>query len=459
MRNRLNKYFFVFYLFGDFVYLYGVLLFSLKIIHGTPIFGYISDNWSFVLFYGLSWVLLSYFIRIYEIYRYTRISFILNNIFKILIVHFTFITTYISLEGGGIFSVKTLFIIYGVLFLVMPTWRLAALTFLKSYRKSGFNFRNVVILGQSKLSVELKEYFENHPEHGYRFLGFYSESPLTDLIEGDLNLLKKHIKQNRIDEVYLSLSEYTSETVSELINFCRNNLVSIKFIPHAEGLNYTKIKVEFYDLMPVIELQQTPLHDTINSFIKRSFDLAFSTIVIVCFLSWMVPLFGLIIKISSKGPVFFKQKRSGLNNESFWCYKFRSMAVNQESDNLQATKGDVRVTRIGAFLRKTSLDEMPQFFNVFSGSMSVVGPRPHMIRHTELYSEQIEEYLVRHFVKPGITGLSQVMGYRGETRELRLMKNRVKMDIFYIEHWSMWLDLKIIFLTIANGMKGDKNVF
>jgi len=430
-----------------------------KIVEGIAIRFFAFINIEFLLFYGLFWLVLSYFIPIYKINRYTRITFILNNLIKILIVHFTFITTYISYTGGGVNSFKTIFVIYSLLFILMPLWRLLALSFLKSFRREGFNHANVIIIGQSKLSLELKDYFVNHPEHGFRFFGFYTSNGDGENVEGNIEKLKSQIKQQRVDEVYCALSELSTEEIRDLINFCRNNLVTIKFIPHAEGFNYHKITVDFYDLMPVLEIQQSPLDDTINKILKRTFDIVFSSFVIVVILSWLVPLIGLIIKITSPGPIFFKQKRSGLNNNSFSCLKFRSMRVNKDSDKAQAVKGDARVTKFGQFLRKSSLDEMPQFINVFIGNMSVVGPRPHMLKHTEIYSEKIETYLIRHYAKPGITGLSQVMGYRGETKELRLMRNRVKMDIFYIEHWSIWLDVKIVFLTVYNVLKSEENAY
>ena len=196
-----------------------------------------------------------------------------------------------------------------------------------------------------------------------------------------------------------------------------------------------------------------------NRFKKRVFDLIFSSLVIIFVLSWLYPILAVLIKIQSKGPVLFKQQRSGINDQPFWCYKFRSMRMNDDSHKKQATKGDPRITSIGNFLRKTSLDEMPQFFNVFLGSMSVVGPRPHMLRHTEEYSAVISQYMVRQFVKPGITGWAQVNGYRGETKDDSAMESRVEHDIWYLEHWSSLLDIQIIFMTVINVFHGEENAY
>ena len=211
--------------------------------------------------------------------------------------------------------------------------------------------------------------------------------------------------------------------------------------------------------MPIITLRDEPLTDFVNRVIKRIFDILFSLFVILFILSWLFPIIAIIIKLNSKGPVLFKQKRSGIDNKEFICYKFRSMTVNRDSDSKQATMNDTRVTRIGKFLRKTSLDEFPQFINVLIGDMSIVGPRPHMIKHTNEYSALIQKYMVRQLVKPGITGAAQVRGFRGETKSLKDMEGRIRLDVWYIENWSFWLDINIIFKTIWNSLKGDDKAF
>lgn len=212
-----------------------------------------------------------------------------------------------------------------------------------------------------------------------------------------------------------------------------------------------------FEGIPILSFRNLPLDDIFNRVLKRLFDVLFSGLVMVFVLSWLFPILSLIILITSRGPVFFKQMRTGKGGKNFWCYKFRSMYVNEHSDNIQAKRGDARITPIGKFIRKTSLDEFPQFINVFLGNMSIVGPRPHMLKHTEEYSQMISKYMVRHFVKPGITGLAQIKGYRGETTDNKKMQGRVKMDIFYIENWQFILDIKIIFLTVLNIFKGEEN--
>ena len=210
--------------------------------------------------------------------------------------------------------------------------------------------------------------------------------------------------------------------------------------------------------IPIFTLRKEPLSNPIRKFGKRLFDLVFSSLFLLVSPVLFIPI-AIAVKISSPGPVFFKQKRSGLLGKEFYCYKFRTMRQNKNSDLLQATKDDPRKTRVGDFLRRTSLDELPQFINVFKGDMSIVGPRPHMLKHTEDYSKIIDQYMLRLLIKPGITGWAQVNGFRGETRELWQMEKRVEFDIWYIENWNFWLDLKIIVLTVLNAFRGEKNAF
>ena len=223
--------------------------------------------------------------------------------------------------------------------------------------------------------------------------------------------------------------------------------------------NITPFQINYMGEFPVLSVRHEPLEDMQSRVKKRLFDVVFSLLVIVFIISWLYPLLALIIKIQSPGPVLFKQLRSGRDNQPFWCYKFRSMHVNANSDSKQAHKGDSRITAIGRFMRKTSLDEFPQFVNVLFGNMSIVGPRPHMLNHTEEYRAIIDQYMVRQFLKPGITGWAQVNGYRGETKDPSLMQKRVEHDIWYMENWSAMLDLRIVFITIFSILKGEENAF
>ncbi|NYJ26414.1 putative colanic acid biosynthesis UDP-glucose lipid carrier transferase [Muricauda sp. ARW1Y1] len=317
------------------------------------------------------------------------------------------------------------------------------------------NIRNVVVLGKNKKTDQLISVFKEHPEYGYNFVKQFS------LKDEDYNVETcfEFILNNKIDEIYCSVSEVSNSLTIKIINFADNNLRTVKFLPDNKNIFSKKLKFEYYDYIPVLSLRDIPLDNPINAFIKRTFDIAFSLLVILGLLSWLTPILALLITLESKGPVFFRQTRNGIDNREFYCYKFRSMAPNKNADDIQATKNDMRVTKIGRFIRKTSIDELPQFYNVLFGTMSVVGPRPHMVKHTNEYASSVDKYMVRHFVKPGITGLAQVRGYRGEVETESDIQNRIKFDIFYIENWSIFLDLKIIVQTILNAFKGEEKAY
>ncbi len=238
-----------------------------------------------------------------------------------------------------------------------------------------------------------------------------------------------------------------------------NSLKRIKLVPDNKEIFSRAMSLELYGPVPVLNVRSSPLELEYANIVKRVFDIIFSGLVILLLLSWLTPLICILMRCDSKGSLFFKQKRHGFNRKSFTCYKFRSMTESRDSDTLMATKNDSRVTRLGRFLRKTSIDELPQFFNVFRGDMSVVGPRPHMVLHTEQYEKSVDKYLVRHFLKPGITGLAQVRGYRGEVIKQSDIINRVRFDIFYLEKWSLQLDLYIILYTVITVIRGQGKAY
>jgi putative colanic acid biosynthesis UDP-glucose lipid carrier transferase len=263
---------------------------------------------------------------------------------------------------------------------------------------------------------------------------------------------------NQIDEIYCSLKELTNSQIKEFIEFCDVRVKTLKFIPDNKDLFAKNLYLNYYDITPILSLREIPLDDPIKSITKRAFDIVFSLIIICFVLSWLIPVLGLIIVLESSGPIFFQQNRPGIKERGFLCYKFRSMALNSRSEE-SATRNDARVTRVGKFIRRTSIDELPQFFNVLFGSMSVVGPRPHLWKQNEMYGTKISKYMVRHFVKPGVTGLAQVRGYRGEIETKEDIVNRTKYDIFYIENWSLLMDFNIIIQTVLNVFKGEDKAY
>ncbi|MCP4520546.1 MAG: undecaprenyl-phosphate glucose phosphotransferase [Cytophagales bacterium] len=410
--------------------------------------------WAIISFFSSSWTILSYIINVRHMIPTTRVSRVIDDLIKLFLFHFCLYHTVVGLFDINLFSEREAFIIYFLMITFITLWRMFVIYALKKYRRSGYNFTNVIIVGVDETSEELVSFFNEHPEHGFRLKRKFrvAEIPSIDNI-------KEFCLTHEIDEVYCNIPRLSTDMIKDLISFCDNNLIRIKFLPDSKGYSYKKLSVNFYDLIPVLSLRPSPLDIPLNRIAKRLFDIAFSLTIIVCIFLPITFILSILIKLESKGPVFFKQKRTGIDNRDFWCYKFRSMTVNEDSDDKQATKGDMRITKIGAFIRKTSIDELPQFINVLFGDMSIVGPRPHMLKHTEEYSALIDKFMVRHFVKPGITGLSQIMGYRGETKELYKMKNRIKLDIFYVENWSFWLDIRIIAQTVLDIFKKDEEVF
>ncbi len=303
-----------------------------------------------------------------------------------------------------------------------------------------------------KLKRKSNSHFISHLDRGSLVANPNDAEVLSEYLE--------FAKKNNINEFYISVPEdEESDNISVLAEEAEKHCIRVNFIAPQKDLASGFYHLSYIGGLPVLQRYREPLKRLHKQIIKRIFDLFVSSIVIILILSWLIPLVALLIKIESKGSVFFKQLRSGRENNSFMCLKFRSMYTNNLSDAIQATKDDKRITKVGAFLRKTSLDEFPQFLNVFMGDMSVVGPRPHMLQHTEQYSGQINHYMVRLYLKPGLTGWAQVNGYRGEIKNLELMKNRVEHDIWYMENWSPLLDIKIMFLTLTNILKGEENAY
>tara|TARA_R110000751_G_scaffold305548_1_gene422135 strand:- start:1 stop:876 length:876 start_codon:yes stop_codon:yes gene_type:complete len=276
---------------------------------------------------------------------------------------------------------------------------------------------------------------------------------------GDIESSFNYIFENNVEEVYCMASKLSKAEIQYLMKIADNSLKRIKIIPDNKELFSRAMSLELYGVVPILNLRASPLDLDYSNLIKRIFDVLFSSIIIIFILSWLIPIVFILMKIDSKGSLFFKQQRHGVNRDIFWCYKFRSMTKSATSDTQIATKYDVRVTKLGRILRKTSIDELPQFFNVLMGDMSVVGPRPHMVVHTQQYENSVNKYLVRHFLKPGITGLAQIKGCRGEIVNRSDIVNRVRYDIFYMEKWSLALDAKIVFLTVYNALKGEERAY
>ena len=417
-------------------------------------------NLDFYIGYLLvSWTLIAFLIKFYDVYRFTTPVEILTKITKQTVLFSLLIIAFFPFSTDVIFSESALIYYVSTCALIITIFKVLLFYYLKKYRIiTGSNYRNVVIVGYSTESKRLKELFESRNDYGYRFLGFFSNKKKNDQILGDIESLKLFAIENQVNEIYCTLEEMPNDQLVDIVDFADENKITIKFIPGTNEIFSKNLKINYYEMFPVLSMQKTILHDPTIKIIKRTFDIIFSIIVVIFFLSWVIPLFALLIKLESKGPIFFKQGRPGLDEKEFFCYKFRSMKINVTTE-MEASKNDPRVTKIGKLMRKTSMDEMPQFLNVLLGDMSVVGPRPHLWSQNKSYGNKIKKYMVRHYVKPGITGLAQVKGFRGEIESDDDMINRIKFDVFYIDNWSLILDFKIIIQTVLNIIKGDKKAY
>lgn len=331
------------------------------------------------------------------------------------------------------------------------------------FKKRLWMVSKVVIIGYNTLSKKLVEYL-NEDSLNKEVIGFCEEYenvhelsnyPILSDVAGTLDVCKKY----GATEIYSTVAPEHHPALYEIIEKADDSCIRFKIVPDMGHFIKKQMHIDYLKEIPVISLRNEPLEDLGNRIKKRIFDIAVSFFVVVFILSWLIPLIGLLIWLESKGPIFFVQPRTGKNGNDFNCLKFRSMRVNNNAHEVQATANDDRLTRIGRFLRRSSLDEFPQFINVLRGDMSVVGPRPHMLKHTKDYRKKIGHYMVRQFIKPGITGWAQVNGHRGETRKDGQMEQRVEHDLWYLENWSLFLDVKIMAMTAFNSLKGEANAF
>lgn len=397
------------------------------------------------IFSNLTWLFLMVVANPYNVSRNWGIAKIIRSQLSFILIHLLVVASLIFLLRKS-YLPEQIGLMYLLFVLSFFLWKL-----LVSY---GSNFlsgwegatKKYVIVGETNLAREVRRYFMVHTELGYRFCAYFQKEGEEYPVEK----IKAFCATNNIAEVYCCLPEMSHTELRRMMDFGMNALIKVKLISDHRSFEQRTLALERYDQIPVFDISTIPLDNVWNLRIKRAFDIVFSVMATLLILSWLIPVLGIAIKLDSPGPVFFRQRRSGRDNKPFDCIKFRTMVVNQEADSKQATANDPRVTRLGAMLRKTSLDEFPQFLNVLQGDMSVVGPRPHPIKLNERFRPLINKYMIRHYVKPGVTGLAQVMGYRGETKLVRDMRNRITLDRFYIENWSFYFDIKIILMTIVS---------
>lgn len=414
-----------------------------------------------IMFYLLSVLVLPPFAQS----RFARLEKMFGRVIQTMSMTYLLMALYIYMDDSATLRPFHLLAEYGLSIVVLFHGRYMTKTILQVLRSKGRNNRKVVFVGAGHNLTYLYGVMNSALGTGFRVLGYFNDEqskhlpdtvPYLGRIDEVITWLENH---KEVEELYCNLPHERSKDILKLINFCEGNLVHFFSVPNVHNYVHRSMVVKMVDDMPVLMLRREPLSNQWNRIQKRILDIIFSGLFIVTCFWWIAIIVAIITKITMPGPVFFRQKRNGFLGEEFYCLKFRSMKVNADADKLQATKNDPRKTKWGDIMRKTSIDELPQFLNVFMGSMSVVGPRPHMVRHTEEYSALIDKYMVRHWVKPGITGWAQVRGARGETQELWQMEDRIKKDVWYVENWSLWLDIRIVYLTIKNAIMGDSQAY
>ncbi len=415
----------------------------------------------FYFYLNLVWLVSSAIFKTYTINKQISKKEILFTSIKTVVFFFFLFLLFFQIKSLDYVQRDAIKILFPVFFGVLIGWKYILYYIFHLYRKFGYHYRNIVILGYNPAVIELRDYFHSNPWTGYRFKGFFTQDKTEDAVDvvGRYTDLENYIVENEIDEIYILVGEIKKGLSAVISSVISKYPVKLRIVPDLSDFSYMRLKLEHYDTLPVMQIQQGPLSFWYNLAFKRLFDFIFSSLIIILILSWLIPLVYIINLINGEKKLFFVQKRSGLNDRTFRCLKFKTMRDNSQSDEIQAHEHDDRVTAFGKFLRRNSIDEMPQFFNVFVGQMSVVGPRPHMLKHTDQYRKMVAKFMIRHSIKPGITGHAQVRGFRGEIKEIIDMEDRVKFDVTYIEKWTLWLDIKIIFLTIINIIKGENSAY
>ena len=413
-----------------------------------------------ILICNLIWLFCTSMFRLYGEHTIYKLELIYRSTWRSIALHAFVFLIFLFFTNKIDFPRDFLVAFYSMVTLSFLLSRFTGTAF-QEMLASHFDIKKpVAVLGLNPGGLKLAAYFEQ--QSSVNFVGFLGEEgfyvdPSGKLLPAASEQLRKASRAG-VKEVFVSLTPDRMADIPHLLKEGEKQCIRLKFVPDFSS-GQASFKIDHMGGFSVLCVRKEPLEDIENRFKKRFFDVAFSILVLLFVFSWLYPILAIIIKMQSPGPVLFKQLRSGRNNQPFWCYKFRSMRMNGDSNKKQATKNDDRITPIGKFMRKTSLDELPQFFNVLMGYMSIIGPRPHMLSHTEQYRALIDKYMVRQFLKPGISGWAQVNGFRGETREQWLMEKRVEHDIWYMENWSAMLDVRIIFMTIINVFKGEKNAY
>lgn len=402
-----------------------------------------------------------YFFHLYDPKRVKSRKYEIFNMLKANIVGILYCAAFLFFIHNGKWARLFIVIFVTLNFMMEVTFRFATTTILRKIRKKGLNQKHILLIGYSRAAESYIDRLLAHPEWGFSIHGIldnhkpFGHAYRNVPVIGRIDELEKMLPENDYDEIAITLGINHYDSLEQIVAITEKSGVHTKFIPDYNNIIPTRPYTEDLDGLPVIHVRKVPLSNSFNRFLKRTFDI-FGSLILILLFSIPMAIVAAIIKATSPGPLIFKQERVGLHNRPFKMFKFRSMEVQDDSKEKQAwtVQNDPRVTPIGKFIRKTSLDELPQFFNVLKGDMSLVGPRPERPFFVEKFKEEIPRYMIKHQVRPGITGWAQVNGYRGDTS----IRMRIDCDLYYIENWTFGLDIKILFLTIFKGFV-NKNAY
>lgn len=431
----------------------------------TPVFSY--KIFFILIFLVLVWPASATFSDAYDEFRSRNFTFEIASVVKNVFIQSIAAIVILFFAKHKRFDETFILIYPTLLFLLLFVNKMIVRKVLQLQRKKGMLLRNLLIVGTGELGMSFFDILQKNPQFGYRVVGFVDDKKntvLNGLYRGDISDLDEILSSSEINDVIIALSDYSANKLEEVIKTCENHTIRVKVIPDYFKFMSSKYKFSMFGRFPIVSVREDRLNEFHWRLIKRAFDLGITLFLFLLVFWWLWPIIGFAIKMSSAGPIFFKQERWGRHNQRFIAYKFRSMKtdcteISSTGKYVQATKNDPRITKIGNFLRKTSLDELPQFINVLKGEMSLVGPRPHPTPLNLESKNQVYLYMLRHLVTPGLTGWAQIKGHRGETRTVEDMQQRINHDVWYIENWSFWLDIQIILLTIWLMIIGDKKAY
>jgi putative colanic acid biosynthesis UDP-glucose lipid carrier transferase len=458
MKKRFAAILTLLFIIGDLALFNAAIAFSYWVL-GIPFLSQdLSNSIYLFIFSNVGWLFLILVTNPYNTTSTRREAVMLQSHFSFLFVHLIVVISLIFFFDKR-YDFRQLALLYLFFLPVVFCWRLLFFYFIRRLIQGRINDINFIVVGHSEVADGIRELYSLHPEYGYKFLRTFDVSSSDELNSKPADGLEEYCVEHNVHEIYWCLPKASDAKLQALINFCLNNFIKIRIVSDNREEFQTGISLLSQPEVSIPNFALIPLDDSKNQAVKRVFDIVFATGVALFVMSWLVPLIALLIKLDSKGPIFFRQKRAGKGNKPFYCIKFRTMRTANDKRFVQATRDDPRVTGIGKFLRKSSLDEFPQFFNVLIGDMSVVGPRPHPIELNENFVSRVEKLMSRHYIKPGVTGLAQCMGYRGETSTVSDMKNRVTLDRFYVENWSLLFDIRIIVKTVVSLAGSEQKAY